>query len=468
MPLKWHDANGNLHVTLGGDEHALRIAERERLGEDLRKLYVALTRARYATWVGFAPIAGVEFSAFGYLAGGGAELAGAGAPQHLEALRGACEDIVVREAPAAGSDAFTMHGPSRERGAARRVPRPVREHWWIASYSSLGKEGGTIGAAIGGTTGADLSGLAAVRRDAPDTRSEDVFLELLDAQAAGDDLDGIGDIEDTEAVGHPLPNASALPSAETVHGFERGANAGSFLHELMEWAANEGFAAIAKEPERLRDTVARRCNVRGWARWIEPLTGWLLHLLREPLRLPPVDGKPVPPVALGALGAYMPEMEFWVAAHAVDTRELDALVTDYTLDGAARPALDAAQLNGMLKGFIDLVFEHDGRYYVVDYKSNWLGPDDAAYTPDKMRAQILHSRYELQYVLYLFALHRLLKVRVPDYDYDRHVGGAVYVFLRGARSPGQGLHVERPPRELIEQLDALFARDTTDALGDTV
>ncbi|HTH58828.1 MAG TPA: exodeoxyribonuclease V subunit beta [Paraburkholderia sp.] len=447
-PLKWHDENGRLRVTLGGDEHALRVAERERLGEDLRKLYVALTRARYATWVGFAPIAGVEQSALGYLAGGGADLAGAQASARLEALRGACDDIRVSEAPAPLADAFAMQGPARERGAAREVPRPVREHWWIASYSSLAKAAGTIGGALVPTD---------TVRDAPDTRSEDVFLELLDADALRDDVDATDD-ETT---------ASAPPGAETVHGFERGADAGSFLHELMEWAANEGFAAIAQHPQRLRDTIARRCNVRGWARWIEPLTGWLLHLLREPLRVAPVEGEPVSPVALAALelGSYMAEMEFWVSAHAVDTRELDALVTGYTLDGAERPALDEAQLNGMLKGFIDLVFEHEGRYYVVDYKSNWLGPDDAAYTREKMRAQILHSRYELQYVLYLFALHRLLKVRMPDYDYDRHVGGAVYVFLRGARSAGQGLHIERPPRELIEQLDALFAGDETHAIG---
>jgi exodeoxyribonuclease V beta subunit len=103
------------------------------------------------------------------------------------------------------------------------------------------------------------------------------------------------------------------------------------------------------------------------------------------------------------------------------------------------------------------VFEHDGRFYVADYKSNWLGPDDAAYTTAKMRAQILHSRYELQYVLYLFALHRLLKTRLPDYDYDLHVGGAVYLFLRGSHAESQGVFVDRPPRELIERLDALFA-----------
>jgi exodeoxyribonuclease V beta subunit len=158
-------------------------------------------------------------------------------------------------------------------------------------------------------------------------------------------------------------------------------------------------------------------------------------------------------------------MEFWVAAHAIDTAELDAAVCESTLEGASRPALERATLNGMLKGFMDLVFEHEGRYYVADYKSNWLGADDEAYSPQRMRAQILHSRYELQYVLYLFALHRLLKARLPDYDYDEHIGGAVYLFVRGIGALSQGVHVERPPRELIETLDALFA-DRAEALAD--
>ncbi|HTJ93110.1 MAG TPA: hypothetical protein VL424_08370, partial [Pararobbsia sp.] len=59
--------------------------------------------------------------------------------------------------------------------------------------------------------------------------------------------------------------------------------------------------------------------------------------------------------------------------------------------------------------------------------------------------------------LYLFALHRLLKARLPDYDYDEHIGGAVYLFVRGIGAATQGIHVERPPRELIERLDALFS-----------
>ncbi|MNZ87926.1 RecBCD enzyme subunit RecB [compost metagenome] len=110
----------------------------------------------------------------------------------------------------------------------------------------------------------------------------------------------------------------------------------------------------------------------------------------------------------------------------------------------------------MLKGFIDLVFEHEGRYYVADYKSNWLGADEAAYDREAIRGALLAHRYDLQYVLYLFALHRLLQARLADYDYDRHVGGALYLFLRGSQSATQGLHWEKPPKQLMDELDALF------------
>jgi len=93
---------------------------------------------------------------------------------------------------------------------------------------------------------------------------------------------------------------------------------------------------------------------------------------------------------------------------------------------------------------------------VADYKSNWLGADDSAYTEQAMTASILDNRYDLQYVLYLLALHRQLKARLPGYDYDQHMGGALYLFLRGTRSQGQGVFFTRPPRLLIESLDLMF------------
>jgi len=96
---------------------------------------------------------------------------------------------------------------------------------------------------------------------------------------------------------------------------------------------------------------------------------------------------------------------------------------------------------------------------VLDYKSNWLGGDASGYDPVSMTQSMLDHRYDLQFTLYLFALHRLLKSRLADYDYDRHIGGAVYLFLRGSHATGNGVCVQRPDKALMEQLDLLFSGD---------
>jgi exodeoxyribonuclease V beta subunit len=111
-------------------------------------------------------------------------------------------------------------------------------------------------------------------------------------------------------------------------------------------------------------------------------------------------------------------------------------------------------MQGMLTGSMDLVLQHDGRYWVVDYKSNKLTSYDSATLQDA----VLHKRYDVQYVLYTLSLHRLLKVRLPNYDYAQHIGGAVYMFLRGIQADGAGVHVCKPPQALIEALDDLFEK----------
>jgi exodeoxyribonuclease V beta subunit len=273
------------------------------------------------------------------------------------------------------------------------------------------------------------------------------------AEAAGERLHA-----QTEGV--DAAEAAAPRATGGLHGFPRGAGPGSFLHGLLEAAGRAGFAATLAAPEALNELIARRCAQRGWEAHVPALQHWLAGWLATPLRLEGLqpDISPVRPADLAVLQV---EMEFWFPAEQVDTRRLDALVRQHTLGGVARAPLLPARLNGMLKGFIDLVFAHEGRYFVADYKSNALGAEDAAYTPEALREAVLAHRYELQYVLYLFALHRLLRSRLPDYDYERHVGGAVYVFLRGHAAPSQGLHLERPPAALMHALDALF--DATDA-----
>jgi exodeoxyribonuclease V beta subunit len=126
--------------------------------------------------------------------------------------------------------------------------------------------------------------------------------------------------------------------------------------------------------------------------------------------------------------------------------------------------LHAQQLNGLLTGFMDIVFEQQGRYFVLDYKSNKL-PD---YSQDTLINSMLSHRYEVQYTLYILAVHRLLKSRLKDYNYEQHMGGAIYLYLRGIDQEGQGVYANKPPYELIHQLDEAFKTNQHTSLSSEI
>jgi exodeoxyribonuclease V beta subunit len=427
LPLHFHDAQGHAQVSLKPTAALIEQADDERLAEDLRLLYVALTRARHACWLGIADLKRgntngsiLHRSALGYLLGGGDALAQSS--QLGDWLRSLAKDqptINVDTVPEPTAETFVAPRSEAALSKPRMPRRSARENWWIASYSAL-RIGDTI------------------------TDSGDQSPDSPQAQKLFDD----------ERLDPEAPR-EVMASGGDIHRFPRGPNPGTFLHGLLEWAGEKGFSVASREPATLEKVVAQRCNRRDWKGWINTLTDWLQHLLNMPLRL----GGEAAPVALRELdqpNQYRVEMEFWFACSKVDVAQMDALVRRYTHNGAPRAAAETVSLNGMFKGFIDLTFEHQGRYYVADYKSNWLGVDDDAYTGQAMENAILDNRYDLQYVLYLLALHRQLKARLVDYDYDRHMGGALYLFVRGARAASQGAWFTRPPRELIEGLDLLF------------
>ena len=420
--LRVHDDEGNAELRFERDADTLARRQREQLSEDLRKLYVALTRARHACWLSVAAVdSGVPGSAWNYLLAGDTAAVGKVYGKRLKALARSSSDIVHVELPAlAASTRLPPSAADSARGPARIALPRVAPAWWVTSHSALK------------TTSA--SGLDE-GKSAADSAREDTFRE------------------DREPVAAPALAAVAVagdqpvrrPAADTIHAFPRGDEAGTLLHDLLQWACDTGFAEALADPARLRDIVARYCARRGWERWIEVVHAWLQAFIAAPWPLP--DATPLALVALSPARAVA-EMEFWFAIHQADTVRLDALVSAHVFPGQPRPPLAPQSLNGMLKGFIDLVFEHGGRYYVADYKSNTLGVTDSDYTAAAMQLEMAARRYDLQLALYLLALHRHLRARLPDYDYDRHVGGAVYWFMRGAAS-----HIERPPRALIEAMD---------------
>lgn len=154
------------------------------------------------------------------------------------------------------------------------------------------------------------------------------------------------------------------------------------------------------------------------------------------------------------------EFEYHPREGAVDTTAIRSVLERHWPD--RREFLDQLdgwerQLpTGWMTGFVDLLFRRDGRYYVVDWKSNSLGGIEDAFTADGIRSEMAVHGYFLQYLLYATVLHAYLKEAMEDYDYDRHFGGIAYVFLRGAvvarEKPAGAVFEDRPSLALLEDL----------------
>ncbi len=441
----YHDEDGRRQWDFELNDTARAQADRERLAEDLRLLYVAVTRARHACWLGLTPLGrqnktgyncALSQSAIGQVLNGGAAIEPDQLASCLQDLANGCDHIALQSMPEATSSglAGTSNGLVLEpaRDASRRAGNP----WWITSYSSV-----IFNARMPHEGEAPAFGLDAV--------SPMMLAEETAAQAVA----GEGLMESDQR--RSVPDGAARGA--DLHQFPRGARSGVFLHGVLEWLVREGLERVLQQPEWVRDQLARRCQRRGWEQWIAPLHHWCEQFMQTPLQLPDAAGEVV--LAQLSPARIQPELEFWFATNQTAVQALDRLLHEHVLPGQRRPLLQPQVLNGMLKGFIDLVFEHDGRFYLADYKSNWLGPDTGAYTQHAMETAMLEHRYDLQYVLYSLALHRLLRMRLPDYDYERHLGGVLYLFLRGVGPAGQGVFATRPPRSLIEALDRLFTAD---------
>ncbi len=318
-------------------------------------------------------------------------------------------DVVDADEPIACSRLAPRDRPAPLRTAAD-YGGDFERNWRIASFSSL-------------------------VRDLPAVASR----LAADAQLHDDETA----VADTEvSIAAPAPNAAAEPMGgsldlfadEPWHLFPRGSVPGNFLHDMLEWLATERFA-LASSPV-LRLELLRRCERQGWGHRRQAVLDWLTVLSRTPLQ--PLD------VALEAIAKPLPEMEFWFDSDRLSVAAIDELCRRHLLRGRDRPALPRSELNGMVMGFADLLFEHGGRYWVLDYKSNWLGDDDAAYTPDTLEAAMASHRYDVQAAIYLLALHRLLRSRLgAGYDPLQQLGGAIYLFMRGINGPARGCHVDR-------------------------
>jgi exodeoxyribonuclease V beta subunit len=441
--VRWHDPDQEHRLTLdlGSEQFAAHEAvfKREALAEHLRLLYVALTRAEHLCLVAWGPFVGCEESALGYLIHQHADASADGlvdaTKQRIKSLSGEAMRADV-ERLAAASDAaievtelsadqpvpFAATAEAGDDLRLRTMSRAVRQPWRLASFSAL----------------------AAV--ESP----------LTEPVEEGVDRDEIAD----EVAATPDE-----PADEAVRGFPRGRRIGSLVHKLFETI---DFPTV--EAAALRERAQRLLREYGVeAQWGEAICSAISDVLDTPLgdQIPSLTLRQIPssrrlnelefvfPVALGADGgglltaAHLAEV---FAAHGA------AWLTAY----AARVRrLPFPQLAGYLKGFIDLVFAHGDRWFLVDYKTNDLGGRPGDYRGARLLPEMQRHHYVLQYHLYSVALHRYLQRRLTGYDYARHFGGVLYLFVRGmapGHERGCGVFFDRPAPSLIESLSERLAR----------
>jgi exodeoxyribonuclease V beta subunit len=153
------------------------------------------------------------------------------------------------------------------------------------------------------------------------------------------------------------------------------------------------------------------------------------------------------------------ELTFHFPVARLDPGRLTALLRTHGPDGPIRgpiPELAFDPVRGYMTGSMDLVFEAGGRYYLADYKSNWLGEGPDAYRAEWLPQVMARETYDLQYLIYSVALIRYLGQRLPEFQYARDFGGVFYLFVRGmdpARGADFGVYRGRPGEELIVALD---------------
>ena len=403
---------------------------REQLAENARLLYVSLTRAKYRCYLVWGCLADAGRTALAYLlhpAGTGEDEWPLSSHPKLETMsdRQIQEDltglvkrsegaIVVEPLPSPLLKTREIPPNELQLLPSREFHGSLASDWGIASFTSL------------------------VSR-----RVEDAELP---------DRDAIGTVPRPH-----LPPASPIPGKSSLVHFPGGVRAGNFFHALFE---KLDFNQVdSRETEDLVEISLREYGYEP--EWKETILG----LLRRVLILPLEAGNER--IRLGDLSPAQrrPEVEFTLPLERLTAERLCRLFEKEDMPGFGGTLPETLEqlafrpVRGLLHGYIDLIFEAGGRYYLLDWKSNFLGPEPAYYLPQALRETIRREFYFLQYSLYCVALHRHLESRLPGYNCERDFGGVFYLFLRGidlSAENGCGVYFDRPSGRSIRALSELL------------
>jgi exodeoxyribonuclease V beta subunit len=407
--IKCH-VDGRMIVDLGSEdfERHRELALKEELAEDLRMFYVAVTRAKYRCYIVWANVRSEQTandSAMAWLL----DFADADFCRQQATLKAFKDqaghsfeyrllDVSGSQVGTGGPEGIYQKTVAQTEFQAKKRKRSLYTHWQMSSYTAL----------------STLS-----QHDTPEL-PEDKAREQQDVP--------------TEQPGMRESSPMELP---------KGAHTGNVVHELLE---NNAFIDLAKckDISAQRDKACQRYGLKLEQPEI------MDTLLQAVVATPLSDADANFCLMNLSENRCLKEMPFYLSMRAMDASQINQILRDT----AAFQSLDSKLMCGYLTGFIDLICEYKGLYYVMDYKTNSL-PD---YQNETLTLAMREHNYGLQYWIYTVVLHRYLQHRLPDYDYETHFGGVRYLFVRGMQpeSAMYGVYQDRPDLDRVEALAELF------------
>jgi exodeoxyribonuclease V beta subunit len=422
--FNWYDSQTDLAclqpALLASEPEKIALRQAEQ-AENLRLLYVALTRAKYHCTIGM--VSG-HIKQFDYYSGLGWLLFGD---------LGNSKDILgkaIKESPISPAE--------RQSLMQKRIKQIVNKSQGLMRYEAL-----PILAEPQRYQSPPSANVLNIRH----------FKNRIPPVPKVGSFSGLTAGLDDEQPDYDVMVWQSLPITEGTQGiFPRGAQAGSCLHQMLEKL--DFMQAISEQRDSVLVPALDKHGIKQM--WLTAVEVLLNNTLQTPL----TEGFSLSQLPksqrLDELEFYFPIQQLKVGA--LQRVLVDHLPTDWHAIQHAVQQLNFKQLTGYMKGFIDLIYEYQGRYYIVDYKSNDLGSAFSDYTFDAMLNEMAAHHYYLQFLIYCVALHRYLNMRLPAYDWHQHFGGVQYLFLRGMNpyQAGSGVFAYRPDWAFIQALDALF------------
>jgi len=447
--LNYHDEQGNLQLSLDGAKSAKDAMRDEAYAETIRLLYVAITRAKQRCYILSAPFKEAHNSPLGLTLKW----------QENTDIAQFLQQLALENSSNIGVELITEVLPNKnllsEHSIKNQVPHDektqyqqaqfigkIERDWWLSSFSALKKN----------LRGSGVS--------APDHDNELTI------------------------------NANGVVNSQLLRfRLAKGAHTGNLLHNIFEHCdfTQPNWSEHLSKPLSLYSDLAEE-DKPALITWLDDVLQTSLLVNDEQVNIKQSDHKEsINELCLAKLAwsATLRESEFYFPMHKAVASTLTQLLTQHRQDKRVQKfaqdiPLNSVQLphyqklNGMMHGFIDLIFYHQGKYYVCDYKSTHLGDKFSDYTAISLLEDIEKNHYDLQYLIYSLALHRYLQQRLPNYDATTHFGGVYYLYLRGMSTDNDatntiknnqlntnstGVYYQAINAQLLQQLDQLFLGD---------